>query len=652
MVADTALLARVLAVARPPLRDKTHAEVASQILLPDGPRQGKPYTWQDDPVAACVISQLDQPWDSMALPGAVQTGKSLMSVLVPALRQLIFQRRAVVYAQPSQQKLHEAWAGKVRPAIEGAGWARWLPTGGQGSKGGETPRFVVFRDPVTTHRAGMLYLIHGGGRNEGAQASVSAPTVLVDEVDSFQSAHRVALIGKRADSFGAKAVRIYTSTVKADGEPGAKDGSIILGLYQDSTRSRLWFACPHCGAWQTLEWENVRYDEDDEATAAETVHMVCPKCEGQIYETDRQKMLRQWRLVHHSQTVTETGEVVGAAPRTRRFGLLWTALDSSLRDLPTLAIEHWRAARALARGDHGAMRSFWRDQLCRPYTGDILKDDDGALLYPTLNRLVANSEGSDYHTEWHVKEEDGESRHLVEVPSWVQFLTMAADVQRGSENAPGRLYWTVYGRGEARGALCGWGILPISPKGSHPTVAELHAGLDRLDGTLREWQRPQPLVRFGVDVGDRQTELVQWIRTRRDWHAIKGTRDLQASKPGDMAGWIYPRQQPDNFILYLVPTHSVIRSIHGELIAPIDGPGSCALPHGLTRADHILRHIVGTIEYEPGKWSEKPEHRKFHPEWNRRIDYLHCFAYARALAYYQENRRRNPNRKYGVLKSL
>lgn len=646
---DAALLARVLRVAAPPAREVTHGATASGLLLPDGPRQGKPYRWQDDPVHLHVTRELDAGrWDSMALVGAVQTGKSLVSILVPALRQLIHQRRAVVYAQPSQQKLHEAWTGKVQPAIDGAGLGGWLPTEGQGARGGQTPRFVVFRDPVSKSRAGMLYLIHGGGKNEGAQASVSAPTVLIDEVDSFKNAHRIALIAKRADSFGRHAVRIYTSTVKADGEPGAENGSIILGLYQDSTRSRLWYCCPACVKWGTLDWERVTYDQTDEGTAAESVRFACQHCGVLHDEQTRQQMLRDSRLVYHSQTVTDAGVVVGAEPRTRRFGLLWTALDSTLRDLPTLAIEHWRASQALARGDHGPMRSFVRDQLCRPYTGDLNQDDFGQTTIPTRNRLAALSSRSPYGLAVDRREEDGDSVHLCEVPAWCEHAAVAVDVQRGGDRAPGRLYFLVLGRGTDKGAVLGWGSIVASPIGRQPTAGELHASLDRLDGLLRDWSPSAPIIAHGVDVGDRQDELTPWIRSRRGWCAIKGTGPLKATDPRDRPGWLYHRQQT-GFDLRLIETRAALRVVHGDLLTE-----RLLLPRGLERGASLVMHLCASVEYAPDKWSEKAKDRIHHPEWQARDDLGQCASYARALCYEWETKPKAPTRrfKYGEIKRL
>lgn len=651
---DEALISRILHVVRPPAKHTTHATVASGLVLPDGPRQGKPYRWREDPVHAAVMKELDAGWDSLVLPGAVQTGKSLVSILVPLLRQVIHHRRAVVYAQPSQQKLHEAWAGKVSPAIQGAGLGGWLPVEGQGARGGQTPRFVIFRDPQTRARAGMLYLIHGGGKNEGAQASVSAGTILVDEVDSFQSAHRVSLIGKRADSFGAKAVRIYTSTVKADGEPGASDGSIVLGMYQDSTRSRLWFACPHCGAWQKLEWEQVSYDHEDEGTAADSVRYSCIGCAVAWTESDRQAALQNSRVCASSQTINSSGEIVGTAPRTRRFGLIWTALDSSLRDLNTLAIEHWRASRAIERGDHGLMRSFIRDQLCRPYVGDRNLDDDGHTVVPTRNRLAALSLNSSYGMALDQTEKDGDSIHWANIPQWVEHITVAADVQRGGDRAPGRIYFLAMGRGNGRGAIVGWGSIIACPMGRQPTESELHVALSRLDGILRDWAPSATIVRRGVDVGDRQDEIRTWLRSHPTWWATKGTGALKADV-GDHAGWMYKRSQDGGWRLYLIETENALRIVHGELIAAKE-VGSLALPQGLKRNSALVTHLCATVEMEPGKWSKSPRDRTekykggpHHPEWQERDDYGQCAAYARALAYDWENKPKSagPKRVYG-----
>lgn len=627
------LLRKVLRVVAPPSRSVSHGAVATDLLLPDGPKQGKPYRWKDDPVHLHVTQQLDNPyWDSFALVGAVQTGKSLVSILVPMLRQLIHHRRAVVYAQPSQQKLHEAWTGKVMPAIEGAGLGGWLPTEGQGARGGQTPRFVVFRDPVSRARAGMLYLIHGGGANEGAQASVSAPTVLVDEVDSFKGAHRVALIGKRADSFGRQARRVYTSTVKADGEPGAEDGSVILGMYQDSTRSRLHYPCAHCRAWITLDWEMATYDPADEATAAETIKLTCPSCAATITDDQRQEMLRQSVLVHHTQTVAPNGTIIGAIPRTHRFGLLWTALDSTLRDLPTLAIEHWRATQSLARGDCGAMRSFVRDQLCRPYTQD---DSDRPDLVESMLLDVASRA----------------TYQRGQVPAEAEGLVFVVDVQLR------RHYWLVLAYADDQWWIVDWGRDSICGDMEQPTDEQRAEGLERLDAIARSGYPTATGGRMsvnlaGIDTGYMPDLIRPWVaRHRNRWISVRGIGSEMAgrmkSSPYGTSlrkdeGWFDLRQQDD------ATDRRQLFVDADPCLDRIAQQWRNGIGHLPTDADNeLIRHLTGM---RPGDGKQRWVPR------GARHDFLDDLIYGTCLARIAGKRKFGPvaagGRKYGAVGTI
>lgn len=647
-----ALERRARRVILPPPIPLTHLEFARTLQIPDGIFRGKRYDPNGDPVHACLAQEIPRGWQRIIGVGAVQTGKSLALILVPVLRALTTLRHPVVYSQPSLDKLHEAWAGKLMPSIRDSGKAGWLPEKGQGSKGAQTPKFIVFRDPATGARAGTMYLMPGGGHREGAQAAVTAAVVAVDEVDSFIDRHRVELISKRADSYGPRALRIYTSTVKKDGTtPG--DTSVILALYNESTASRLHFSCPHCNHWQALEWEQVSYEAEHEPGAIATARYACAGCAVMWTEDDRQRALRSWRLVHRGQQIDQpTGTVVGEGPQTVAFGLLWTVLDSSLRSLGQAAAEHFRADRALALGDHGPMRSFWRDQLCRGYLGDRATDENGSTIIPTRNRLAALSSAcATYSLRVDRRDPDGDSVHFAEIPAWVEHQTLAVDVQQGGERAPGRLYWQTLGRGGGRGCITGWGSLISAPIGRHPTTEELHASLDRLRSLIIDWAPVAPIVAKGVDVGDRQDELMGWLRSHRDWVPLKGTGPLKIlDQRLDLPGWIYQREQ-DGWNLLLIENESVLRIVHGELLAPYGKAGCLELPKGLERTSALVMHLCSSVEYEPGKWSTKPKDRVFHPEWQTRNDYADCTVYNRALCYRWEAKasRPPPTRRYGVI---
>jgi hypothetical protein len=650
------------AAVRPPADPPTFLRFAEGLTLPDGPLAGKRYQPAADPVHAALMRELDRGWGRIVAVGAVQTGKSLGTILVPCLRAVTALRQPVVYAQPAMDKLHQAWSGKVEPSIRGAGMGGWMPATGQGSRGGNTPKFVVFRDPITGARAGMIYLIPGGGKREGAQASVTASVVLVDEVDDFKNRHRVELIAKRADSYGSRALRIYTSTVKLD------EGSIILGLYDDSTASRLWFACPHCGHYAPMEWERVSYDAADEATAAASVRIACDHCAVAWTEDDRRAALRSWRLVHRGQTVDAGGLVLGAAPATGTLGILWTALDSSLRDLPGLAIEHWRATRALGRGDHGPMRSFHRDQLCRPYLGDRVADDEGLPARISRAFLAARAATSDYGLTEHRHEEEGDSCYLTEMPKGVEFLIVTTDVQRGGQRSPGRLYYLVQGMDSAlRTWDIGWGHVVCSPTGAQVNEAELHRGLDRLRDMIAgiEASTGRPVVRRGVDVGDMQDWVRRWLVRNPTWWAIKGvdramTEDAEKSRNFDISGWLYRREQDAEnasglrtWWLYLVPSDTVRLHAQSGLLLPAGAPGAHHQPRGLDHESTIIKHYCATAlindSRDGQRWSDRATDRKFHHEWQRRHDLLDCRTYGQALGYQycRTVNRRTPKKRYG-----
>ena len=649
--ADVAVLNReARTVALPPTRPIPHAEFCRTLTIPDGPLQGSRYLPDADAVHACLAREITAGhWHRIVAVGAVQTGKSLSTILVPLLRHLTVLRQPCVYSQPTLTKLQEGWAGKLSPSMADSGYGDWLPDRGQGSKGSQTPKFITFREPKTRARAGTLYLIPGGGASESAQAAVTAAVVAVDEVDSFPSRHRVELVLKRADSYGSRALRILTSTVKSDTTDG-EHGSIILGFYRESTASRLHFQCPHCNHWQALEWERVTYEEANEPAAIATARYSCAGCAVMWTEDDRHRALRAWRCVHHGQQMDQaTGAVIGAPPQTVAFGLLWTALDSSLRSLGQVAAEHWRASRALALGDHGPMRSFVRDQLCKGY------EQPAAASEITNKGLASLSERSDFDKRM--------------VPHWCTHMCGAVDVQGD------RCYWAVIGLGpDDRWAICDWGyelLVPFKdgkPERAH-TPADRRRVLNEIDVKFNTgWQKegtqermsPLPGLR-GVDVGYLTEQVVGWLRGARGWRAVKGLGEDTIKHPGKQlelppeTKTFVELRQPDGWSIPLLHVigDNVRRYVHGCLLRDPYSPASGMIPRGLKANDVLCTHLAGEVWRDPsiskdgktvpGFWAHP------HPRW----DILDCVCYAIALSRLrigiQTVQAMTPKRRYGAI---
>jgi phage terminase large subunit GpA-like protein len=627
----SALNRQARAVALPPQRPIGYADYCHTITIPDGPLADSRYTPEADPAHHAIMREIASGrWQRIIAVGAVQTGKSLSTVLVPLLRSLTVLRQPCVYSQPTLTKLQEGWAGKLQPSIAKSGYGAWLPDRGQGSKGSQTPKFVTFRDPKTNARAGTLYLIPGGGSSESAQAAVTAAVVAVDEVDSFPSRHRVELVLKRADSYGDKAIRILTSTVKLDGDEG-EDASIILAFYRESTETRLHFKCPHCGHWQALEWERVSYSDTDEPAAIASARYTCAGCAVLWTEDDRQRALRDWRCVHSGQQVDQkTGAVIGAEPLTVAFGLLWTGLDSSLRSMGQLAAEHWRATRALAKQDYGPMRSFHRDQLCRPF-----KDPVGAADI-TNEGLALVSMASDYDKRV--------------VPHWVTHLVAAVDVQDD------RHYWGVAGIGpDDRWCVVDWGYELLVPYANGqatrpPTAADRRRVNVELDAKFNQGWRKEgrdeamvPIMR-GIDVGDGDvtSEIVNWLRGMRGWQAVRGADKEGFKRLGKLIPDLPPEakafvelRQPDGWPIYLhnIFSDTVRRWVHASLLRPAYSPASGMLPRGLRSKEPLLLHLSGKVWVAETK---KPDGTIIPAHWKevsgRRHDWLDVFGYALALS--------------------
>lgn len=583
----------------------SNMDYAATVTLPDG--AGGIYDPRSHPAQQCIYEAADAGMTSITIVKPVQDGGSLASFLL-ILRRIHSMGQTGIIAYPTMAAAKDAWTTKIWPMLAAQGGT--IPQGGGGSRGGAA-------SVVTLPTGGRCILRSAGGRGESGQASATGDCLLDDETDDWPSMRTLLLIERRITKSPDPLI-IHVSTVKRDGEGEA--GSHILRLYAAGTQTRMHYPCPHCGEFQSYEMEQLNYEERK---------LACIHCGAFINETERIASLKKWKRVD--------------AAKSRKFSILWTALDSPFPItvsgirypiLDALCEEWSTASHMVSIGDHGFARQYYRDRFCRQYRADQLTDDDGHTLIPTRNRLAALSAASLINFDVDRKEEDGDSVHLAHIPSWVEHICVAVDVQKGGDKAPGRLYFTAIGRGGGRGVIIGYGTVISSPKGRQPSTEELHRSLDRMEGLLRDWAPSAPIVRKGVDVGDRQDEIRQWLRSHPDWMAVKGSSGMKAQQ-GDCAGWLYRRQQEGGWRLYFVDTENATRAVHGELLAA-SGPGALTLPNGLRRESALVLHICATVEYLPGRWSERPADRKHHPEWQYRHDYLDCLAYARALVYHWE----------------
>lgn len=129
--------------------------------------------------------------------------------------------------------------------------------------------------------------------------------------------------------------------------PGCK----ITANFEAGSQESCYLPCPHCGHMQTLEWENMLHNLDEEHP--EQAHFVCtdPECGGVIEEHHRPEMLkkREWRAENPK------------AMRFHRSFYLWSAY-SLLQSFDRIARE-WLDA----KGDPASEQTFLNDTIGKGY---------------------------------------------------------------------------------------------------------------------------------------------------------------------------------------------------------------------------------------------------------------------------------------------
>ena len=139
----------------------------------------------------------------------------------------------------------------------------------------------------------------------------------------------------------AKILKVSTPMV----EPGCR----ISKNFEDGSQERFYVPCPHCEHMQTLEWENMLADLDEEHP--EQAHFTCIECGGVIEQHHRSEMRMkgEWRADNP------------AAKRIHRSFYIWSAY-SELQSWELIAREWLKA-----KGDPKSEQTFLNDTVGRAY---------------------------------------------------------------------------------------------------------------------------------------------------------------------------------------------------------------------------------------------------------------------------------------------
>lgn len=372
-------------------------------------------------------------------------------------------------------------------------------------------------------------LMMTGANSATALRSTAARYLVLDEVDAFpmdvdEEGDPVSLAIQRTVTFRGRRKIVMIST------PTIAGVSRIERAWLESDRRRYHVPCPHCDAFQRLEWRGVTWPEDEPARA----FYACRECGGVIEEHQKPALLAAGRW-----------EAEASGPG-KAAGYHLSALYSPFESWGQIAVDF------LASKDDPTRLKTWVNLKL----GEPFEDRETAPL--PAEQLQARAEDLDQlWTEL--------------LPDGVAVITAGVDVQDNRIEVE----LVGWGRNEESWSI-DYQIIHGDPAGPEPWNA-----LDRLIG--RRFVHPRavpdlPVMAVAVDSGGHRTSQVMAYSAarlnRRVW-AVKGK--------GGAGVPAWPRRPPKPRKATTAPLHIIgVDGLKHQLLARLrlsePGPGACHFP--------------------------------------------------------------------------
>lgn len=398
-----------------------------------------------------------------------------------------------------------------------------------------------------TFPGGMLTIV--GSQSPSALASTPARYVLGDEVDRWALS-----AGTEGDPWSLAAARTttyYNAKMVAVSTPTIKGFSGIEKLYNNGTQERWCSQCPDCGEWNSIDFDDIKFDFDTIKAGKTTTYKVnsvgwcCPSC-GCIHseETMRGQPAR-W--------IATNPDAVSHGRRSfwiNAFSSPWRAWDAIVLSF----LESRKDPEKLKVFYNTVLGDLWEDR------GDLMDEDE----------MLARRE--DYGTR-----EDGTP---IELPEGVLVLTCGVDTQDD------RLEYEVVGHGHYGET---WGIKKGIIMGD-PGYDEPWERLDEVISHTYKFANGRGLsisMTF-VDSGGHKTQSVyQQCRARlqRRVFAIKGQGGdgIPFTKPPSKVKIVVNGRAIGQTWLYSIGVDAGKADIMGSLKVQEPGPKFCHFPRGEDR---------------------------------------------------------------------
>lgn len=306
----------------------------------------------------------------------------------------------VLYSTADQTLAGEHMEKRVDPMIEAADMQDCItpPVQKKGNK--------ATGDTKTAKSFAGTFMKAVGPNSEGQMRSLPARYLQVDETDVYPKelkggGNTIKKLQRRTDSYGKLKKNVYAST------PKTKQASEIEPLFEQGTMEYYHIPCPECGHMQHLEWQQFKWEKDEEGNidlqildgkiVKDPTYYECnnPECGYHMKDHEKVKFMQERG---HGGSAEWRGTKEPDRPGFRSFHISGLYGFRSWLDIALQWIE--------AQGDPTLLQDFINDVLGETYTEKIDKPDEHFLQS---------------------RAEDWEQGYI---PNGVLLLTLGADIQK------------------------------------------------------------------------------------------------------------------------------------------------------------------------------------------------------------------------------
>jgi len=524
--------------------------------------------------------------------GPSQSGKTTVAFAIPLLWHLFERGQTVVAGVPDLALVNDLWRDRILPAIEATRYREFLPSSGEGTRGGSVESRVDFLN-------GAVLRFMTAGSNDKGRASFTAAALVVTEAEGFEfssaksrEANKLAQLKARLRASHALGRSYIECTVTTE-------EGLAWQEYQAGTASRIAIPCPACQQLVCPEREHLVgwQDAEDEVSAIESGAIACPGC-GVIWtEAQRIAANRAGVLIHAGQEIDESGNIAGTPKRTTTLGFRWNAANNCLVPVAEAAREEWLAARHPNRENEE--RKLCQFVWCRAFKPENQGESDMRAT-DILARVSSEPRGI--------------------IPSWATVLTAGIDLGKWLAHwtvmacsPAGRTHIVDFGQIEIPsnamtieaalmlgmrefGDLCaaGWAT-DTSGKRRSPALTFIDSG-SWPDAVYQFATEQGPMFRAAKGVGVGQYDSGSGGTSGRGYHAPKTTGAVVV-QIGD--GWHLARLKASGVLLVEVNVDQWKGWVHDRIRTPPGQEGSLSLFAGEQRQlMPFARHLTAESRIE------------------------------------------------------